>query len=66
MLNVARPETRIRERADQPRLSWGIVDFILGAVMLPFGIWMFVIDRMVAAVAWLLSLGSPRPPLGNR
>ncbi len=60
MLNVARPETRVRPRVDQPRLNWGIVDFILGAVMLPFGIWMFVIEGLVNGATWLFNQASPQ------
>ena len=51
MLEVARPETRVQARSHPQRFTWGIVDVILAVVMLPFGIWMFLIERMVAAVA---------------
>jgi hypothetical protein len=30
---------------------WGIVDVLLGVLMLPFGIWLLVIEGMVRAVA---------------
>ena len=63
MLDIARPEARADVRANPKRATWGPVDVILAVVMLPFGIWFLVIDRMVAAAAWLLSLGSPRPSL---
>ena len=51
MLEVARPESRTRAHSHTERFTWGIVDAILGMVMLPFGVWMFVIERMVRAVA---------------
>jgi hypothetical protein len=54
MLEIARPETRAAVRAHPGRQAWGIVDVILAIVMLPFAIWMWIIDRMVAAVAALL------------
>jgi hypothetical protein len=51
MLEGARPEARTKARSYAQRFSWGIVDLILGVLMLPFAIWMFLIERMVAAVA---------------
>jgi hypothetical protein len=51
MLELARPETRSAVRTHPQRFTWGIVDIILGALMLPFGIWMFLIERMAAAMA---------------
>jgi hypothetical protein len=51
MLDVARSETRVRVRAQPRRFGWGIVDVILGVLMLPFGIWMLAIEGMVRAVA---------------
>jgi hypothetical protein len=54
VLEIARPEARSRSRSQSRRVSWGIVDAILGLVLLPFGIWVFAIDRMVAGAAWLL------------
>ena len=51
MLEIARPETRTSVRAHPRHYSWGIVDVILALVMLPFAIWMWLIDRMV----WLIS-----------
>jgi hypothetical protein len=56
MLEVARPEARARAHAQPERVTWGIVDAILALVMLPFGVWMFVIERMVRALA---ALGGP-------
>ena len=58
MLEVARPETRTRAHSHPERFTWGIVDVILGLIMLPFGVWMFVIERMVRAVAALGAVGS--------
>ena len=51
MLEIARPETRTVVRAHPDRYSWGIVDVILAAVMLPFAVWMWLIDRMVWVIA---------------
>lgn len=51
MLELARPETRVGVRAQPARSSWGVVDVILGVLMLPFGIWMLVIEGMVRGVA---------------
>jgi hypothetical protein len=51
MLELARPEARARTRSDPHRATWGPVDVILAILMLPFGIWMFIIDRMVAAIS---------------
>jgi hypothetical protein len=55
MLEIARPEARATSgaRSEAQRPAWGIVDFILGALMLPFGIWLFLIERMVGAIASL-------------
>jgi hypothetical protein len=53
MLELARPETRIAVRAHPRRFTWGIVDVILALVMLPFAVWVWVIDRMVWAIAKL-------------
>jgi uncharacterized membrane protein len=55
MLEIARPETRAQVRSHPNTASWGIVDVILGVVMLPFAVWMWLIDRMVAGIAALLS-----------
>jgi hypothetical protein len=54
MLDVARPEARARVRSHPTRLSWGIVDAILALLMLPFGIWLIVIEGLVNGVTWLL------------
>jgi hypothetical protein len=53
MLELARPEARSQVRSQPQRVTWGIVDAILGVVMLPFGIWMFVIERLTRGAAWL-------------
>ena len=53
MLEIARPETRSEVRAHPQRFSWGIVDVILAIVILPFAIWVWIIDRMVWAIAKL-------------
>lgn len=58
MLDLARPETRAHVRSHPERLTWGIVDAILAIVMLPFGIWVWLIERMVRSVAALGALGS--------
>jgi hypothetical protein len=54
MLEIARPETRAAVRSHPQKLAWGIVDAILALVMLPFAIWMWLIDRMVWAIASLV------------
>jgi hypothetical protein len=51
MIGVARSETRARARTQRQNFRWGIVDVLLGVLMLPFGIWMLVIEGMVRAVA---------------
>ncbi len=33
---------------------WGIVDALLALVLLPFGAWFLVIDRLVAGIGWLV------------
>lgn len=55
MLEVARPEERTRHRSHSARSGWGIVDAILALVMLPFGIWMFMIEAMVNGITWLVN-----------
>jgi hypothetical protein len=55
MLDAARPEARARVRSHPKKLTWGIVDAILALVMLPFGLWMFVIEGLVNAATRLLS-----------
>ncbi len=54
MLELARPETRAAGREHPRQYGWGIVDIILGLVMLPFAIWMWLIDRMVWGIATLI------------
>jgi hypothetical protein len=54
MLEIARPETRTEVRAHPDRYGWGIVDVILAVVVLPFAIWVWLIDRMVWAIAQLV------------
>jgi hypothetical protein len=53
MLEIARPEVRTHVRSHPQRFVWGIVDVILAIVMLPFAIWMWMIEGMVNAVARL-------------
>ena len=51
MLELARHETRSAARSHPEQFNWGIVDAILGVLMLPFGVWMFVIEALVTFVA---------------
>jgi len=60
MLEIARPETRTAVHSQPERLAWGIVDAILALVMLPFAVWMGIINAMVWAVANLQSVSSWR------
>jgi hypothetical protein len=53
MLEIARPEIRTSVRAHPDRYAWGTVDVILAVVMLPFAVWVWLIDRMVWAIARL-------------
>jgi hypothetical protein len=55
VLEVARPEARVRTRSHPRRLTWGIVDVILAVVLMPFGVWVLAIDRLVAGVAWVFN-----------
>jgi hypothetical protein len=55
MLEVARPEARARTRSHPQRFTWGIVDVILAIIMLPFGVWVFLIDRMVAGISTIVN-----------
>jgi hypothetical protein len=55
VLEIAQPETRARTRSHPRRFTWGIVDAILALVLLPFGVWVLAIDRLVAGVAWLFN-----------
>ena len=51
MFEIARPEAGARTHSHPQRFTWGIVDVILAAIMLPFGIWMFLIERLVLTVS---------------
>jgi hypothetical protein len=53
MLEIARPETRTTVRAHPRHSAWGPVDVILAILLLPFAVWVWLIDRMVWAVAKL-------------
>jgi len=55
VLEIAQPETRARTRSHPRRFTWGIVDVILALLLLPFGVWVLAIDRLVAGVAWLFN-----------
>ena len=59
MLDVVRPEARPRIRSHPTKLTWGIVDAILALVMLPFGVWMLMIEGLVNGATWLLG-GKPK------
>ena len=50
MLDV-RSQTRATARPVERSFRWGIVDVLLGLLMLPFGIWLMVIEGMVRVVA---------------
>jgi hypothetical protein len=52
MLEATRTAARALQRRRQP--TWGIVDAILALVLLPFGVWVLVIDRLVTSIAWLI------------
>lgn len=54
MLEIARPEARAQVQARPHDYTWGIVDVILALILLPFGIWFFLIDRTVAVIAWMI------------
>jgi hypothetical protein len=58
MLEAARHEARERTRSHPGKLTWGIVDTILGIIMLPFGLWMLVIEGLVNAATWLFNRAS--------
>jgi hypothetical protein len=53
MLNVARSERQVRAHARTERDGWSLVDLILAILMLPFGIWIWLIERVVSAVSAL-------------
>lgn len=61
MLDVARPEARTSVRSHSEKFSWGIVDAILALVMLPFGVWMLVIEGLVNGATWVLSGAASTP-----
>jgi hypothetical protein len=54
MLESARSETRLQAGARAGWPTWGIVDVILAVILLPFGIGMWIIDRLVWVIATLL------------
>jgi hypothetical protein len=54
MLELARREARAAAREHPRQYGWGIVDVILALVMLPFAIWMWLIDRMVWVIATVI------------
>jgi len=60
MLEVARPETRTSARSHPEKFTWGIVDVILGALMLPFGVWLLLIEGIVHFTAWAFDFDSRR------
>jgi hypothetical protein len=57
MIDVVRPETRPLVRSHPGKLGWGIVDAILGLVLLPIGASMLLIEGLVNAATWLFSGG---------
>jgi hypothetical protein len=66
MLEAVQPEARQRTRSHPLKLTWGIVDTILGIIMLPFGIWMIVIEGLVNGATWLFNQASrQRVPRGT-
>ncbi len=65
MIEVVRPEARPAVRSHPEKLSWGIVDGILALVLLPFGVWMLVIEGLVNGATWLLS-GAATPRAAKR
>jgi hypothetical protein len=50
MLDV-RSQTRATAKPQERSFRWGIIDVLLALLMLPFGIWLMVIEGMVRAVA---------------
>jgi len=50
MLDV-RSQSRATAKPAERSYRWGIVDVLLGILMLPFGIWLLVIEGMVRLVA---------------
>jgi hypothetical protein len=61
MLEIARPETRTAVHSQPQRVAWGIVDAILTLTMLPFAIWVGIVDGMVWAIANLPAALRGRP-----
>lgn len=61
MLEVAQPEARPLTRSHPRKLTWGIVDVILALVMLPFGVWMLVIEGLVNAATWMYNQAAAQP-----
>jgi hypothetical protein len=54
MLEVARPVAAARPRPQPSRsLAWRVLNVILGLIMLPFGLAMWLIERMVLAISSL-------------
>jgi hypothetical protein len=55
MLELTRPTTPPRSRTrPQPRsLAWRILNIVLGIIMLPFGLAMWLIESMVLAISSL-------------
>jgi hypothetical protein len=60
MLELARPETRSAARTHPQKFTWGIVDVILALVMLPFGLWMILIETIVRGAAYVFDFDSRR------
>ncbi len=61
MLELAKHKSRTAARTRPPeKFRWGIVDAILGLVMLPFGLWMFVIETIVHAATYIFDFDSQR------
>lgn len=38
--------------------AWGMVDALLALLLLPFGVWFLLIDRVVAGIAWFMERAS--------
>ena len=53
MLEIARPEARAAAatRSHASRSSWGIVDVILGILMLPFGLGFLLIELIANTIS---------------
>ena len=48
--SAARPEPRAKVRSQPKSYGWNIIDVVLAVLMLPFGIWFFLIEGMVRGV----------------